>query len=132
VNVLESFRLNGKVALVTGGAGLYGRQIVEALAEAGARTFMASRDLGKLRAQAERFRQVGLAIETLQYDQANEESILENNQDSRFLPRYYARTFLGRMANDSDLKGAVVFLPSDASQYVTGTALAVDGGFTAK
>ena len=33
-----------------------------------------------------------------------------NNQDPRFVERYCARTFLGRMANDSDLKGAIVFL----------------------
>ncbi len=258
MNVLESFRLHEKVAVVTGGAGLYGRQIVEALAEAGARTFMASRNLEKLQAQAEVFRQAGLNVTVLPYDQASEPSVLQllrqvidaaggvdilvNNavgrvmddwsspaadyaksmevnatglfmmirafgehmaergqgsiinigsiqgcvgpdytlyeglgwgidpdyffhkggllqltrfaasklgprgvrvnainpggyftgQDPRFVERYNARTFLGRMANDSDLKGAVVFLASNASQYVTGADLAVDGGYTAK
>ena len=52
--------------------------------------------------------------------------------DKKFLERYNNKTFLGRMANDEDLKGIIVFLASDASQYVTGTNIPVDGGLTAK
>ena len=258
MTILDRFRLDGKVALVTGGAGLYGRQIVEALAEAGARTFMASRNLDALRKQAEVFRADGLTVEVLRVDQGEEASILQlrdqlmektgridvlvnnavlrpmtgwdapveqfeqsmqvnmtgvflmtrafgdimagqgsgsivnigsiqglvgpdftlyeglnmdavpdyfvhkggmlqltryaashygpkgvrvntvspggffANQDPEFVRRYAARTFFGRMANEDDLKGIIVFLASDASAYVTGADLAVDGGYTAK
>jgi NAD(P)-dependent dehydrogenase (short-subunit alcohol dehydrogenase family) len=54
------------------------------------------------------------------------------NQDPRFVERYNARTFLGRMANDTDLSGVTIFLASDASAYITGTNIPVDGGYTAK
>jgi NAD(P)-dependent dehydrogenase (short-subunit alcohol dehydrogenase family) len=256
--VQELFSLKGRVAVVTGGSGLFGRQIAEALAEAGARTIMASRNLEKLKAQADFFRQNGLEIEVLQYDQSSEESIkqllkqvlelagtvdvLVNNsvlrtmkgwedpaanftqsmeingtglfvmtrtfgdymatkgrgsiinigsiqgligpdftlyeglgwgapsdyffhkggmvqltkyaasvlgsrgvrvntlspggfftgQDESFVKRYNARTFLGRMANETDIKGGIVYLASDASAYVTGTNLVIDAGYTSK
>jgi NAD(P)-dependent dehydrogenase (short-subunit alcohol dehydrogenase family) len=53
-------------------------------------------------------------------------------QHPDFLRRYGAMTALGRMANAPEVGGAVVFLLSDASTYVTGTNLMVDGGYTAK
>lgn len=54
-----------------------------------------------------------------------------NDQPEPFLSRYCENTFLGRMGNESDLGGAVIFLLSNAAAYITGTNLPVDGGFTA-
>jgi len=258
---MDLFSLQGKVALVTGGAGLYGRQLVEALAEAGARVYMASRNLTALVNTAGGFCERGLDVRALQLDQGNESSILalrdailaENgridvlvnnavartmkdgyqsdaatfaesmqvnatglftitrafgdamaeqgygsiinigsmmgtigpdwtyyvgtkvtpwypdyfytkggmvnytrfvagyyglkgvrcncinpggfqteNHEERFVQQYNDRTMLGRMANEQDLKGIIVLLASDASAYITGANIAVDGGFTAK
>ena len=52
-------------------------------------------------------------------------------QDDEFVRKYTARVPLGRMADTSDLAAPLVFLASDASRYVTGHELRVDGGFTA-
>ena len=52
-------------------------------------------------------------------------------QDPEFKMKYGARVPLGRMAEPEDLKGPLVFLASNASSYVTGHELRVDGGFTA-
>ena len=259
--VLDTFSLDGKVALVTGGAGLYGRQIVAALAEAGAKTFIAARGLDKLEAVAADERSRGRDVTALSLDLSSDESIealhrtiieragrcdvlvnnavtrsaldgwahdlddfdrslrvnasalfkitqlfgqtmrarksgsvinigsmmgmvgLEmanyagtnmmpnpspiyhyekggmisftrwaasilgadnvrvncvspggyfSNQPAPFVRAYSERTQLGRMANDTDLKGIIVFLASDASAYITGTNIPVDGGYTAK
>ena len=257
--ILERFSLQGKVALVTGGAGIFGRQIVQALAEAGARTYMASRDLAASEQAASEHRATGCDVVALTLDQSDEKSVLAlrdeiagrgnaidvlvNNAVARpmksydddvaafarsmeinatglfsmtrafgdvmaqngggsiininsiyglvapdpsnyagtelhgwlpdyafhkggmtnftrfvasyygargvrcnglsaggfyidqpepFLTQYCAHTMLGRMAGESDLMGAIVFLASDASAYLTGATIPIDGGYTAK
>jgi NAD(P)-dependent dehydrogenase (short-subunit alcohol dehydrogenase family) len=261
MGILDRFSLQGKVALVTGGAGLYGRQIVAALAEAGACTYVAARHVEPLEALAAEHRAQGLEVQARQFDQGDEAStiglceaiiqeagrvdILVNNavlrpmkkgylddaaafaesmrvnatglfvitrafgdvmalqgsgsiinigsiqgmigpdptiyrgttmsgwypdyffhkgamiNFTRFIASYYGakgvrcncvspggfrtadhpepfvrqysdRTFLGRLANSTDLMGIIVFLGSDASVYITGANIPVDGGYTAK
>ena len=260
MSIIDKFRLDGKVAVVTGGSGLYGRQMVRALAEAGAKVYTASRTLESNEECAAKMRKEGLQVYAGQLDQGDEESIKSflaeitkngekisilvnnsvlrvtesyqtdsklwdlslhvngtglmmisrafgdhmaengggsivnigsymgilgpdfelykgttmptdmsgdyffhkggmlnytkflashygkdnvrcnilnlggffNNQPEKFVERYSAKTFLGRMANETDIMGAVVFLASDASAYITGADLNIDGGYTAK
>jgi len=260
MNVLEKFTLKGKVVLLTGGGGLYGRQLTRAIAEAGATLIVASRNVDKLLEMADRLNSEGFAVHAEQLDLASESSILGllndllvrfgridglvnnsvlrtmrgwedsaeaweqsmrvnatglmlitrafgkamaahdgegsivnigsiqgqvgpsvelyeetdmglpppdyffhkagmanltryfaaafggdgvrvnciaaggffNNQPAPFLDAYQKRTMLGRMAGDGDLAGPVIFLLSDASRYITGASIPVDGGYTAK
>jgi NAD(P)-dependent dehydrogenase (short-subunit alcohol dehydrogenase family) len=52
------------------------------------------------------------------------------NQPEAFRTRYQSRTPLGRMGTEVDMKGALAYLATDLSAYVTGQNILVDGGFT--
>ncbi|SEH30079.1 SDR family oxidoreductase [Magnetospirillum fulvum] len=54
-----------------------------------------------------------------------------NNQPTEFLEGYHRKVPMGRMARADEFNGAVVFLMSDASSYMTGAEMTLDGGFTA-
>lgn len=55
---------------------------------------------------------------------------IDRSQPGDFVSRYSARTPLGRLAREQDVVGAVIYLLSDASAYVTGQNLVIDGGYS--
>jgi NAD(P)-dependent dehydrogenase (short-subunit alcohol dehydrogenase family) len=55
-----------------------------------------------------------------------------NNQDPELIKRYVKKVPLGRMANNEDVCGAVLLLASNASSYITGTSICIDGGYTSR
>ena len=77
MNVKQLFDLTGKIILVTGGAGNYGRCIAEGLGEAGATVIIASRNMENVEAAAQKLREGGLDVHALQVDQGSHQSVLD-------------------------------------------------------
>lgn len=76
MNVKELLSLRNKIILVSGGAGNYGKCIVEGLAEAEGTVIIASRNIAHVEEVAARFRQENLDVHAMQVDQGDHSSIL--------------------------------------------------------
>ncbi len=83
MNARNLLSLKDRIVLVSGGAGLYGKCIVEGMAEAGGTVIIASRNLDNVKEVAKRFRERGLDVHAIQLDQGDHKSVLTLKKEIR-------------------------------------------------
>jgi len=117
MNVLDSFSLKGKVALVTGGSGIYGHCITKAFAEAGTTTYLASRNLENCKELAKKLCVKGYDVKAARLDLANEDSInklidffLSKNSKTQFIVFSTKRS---NAINKLNLPDSTIYLTAD-------------------
>lgn len=81
MNVKELLSLKGKIIVVTGGSGLYGKSLVEGLAEADGTVITTSRVLDSAKFTADEFQSRGLDVHPMQVDQGEEKSVKKFTED---------------------------------------------------
>src|SRR5947208_2606569 len=122
--VRELGDLAGRRVLLTGGAGHIGLACAESMIELGATVVVLDVDVRSCEARA------AVLAPRVRVNAIAPGGVWRGQPDV-FRERYEVRTPLRRMAIEEDLKGAVAYLASDLSSYVTGHTLVVDGGWTA-
>ncbi len=121
-NVLDRFNLAGKVVLLTGGAGIYGRGLAADLAAAGATLIIASRDVNKLEVVASEENAKGGCVVAEGFDQGSETSIIDLL--GRITDRFGRIDGLVNNAVARPMGGDVPFLESwEASMRINATGV---------
>jgi NAD(P)-dependent dehydrogenase (short-subunit alcohol dehydrogenase family) len=130
-NILERFRLDGRVALVTGAGQGIGEALAHALAQAGAN--VAVIDINKTsltKSLAAEWADRGVRVNCISPGILRTKLILESPVLAQLVDHWIQNIPMGRLCELDDLTGAAVFLASEVSDYMTGHNLVVEGGQT--
>src|SRR5438309_588576 len=141
MTIFDRFKLTGKRLFITGGSRGLGREMALAIADAGADVILVGRDPASLEATAGDIRALGRQAWSIRADVGKPTECEEACHSA--LEQYgpidirinhvggrRANIPLGDFGQPEDLGPLAVYLASDASRYMTGAALVIDGGYT--
>ena len=132
MRAVDSF--NGKLAVVTGGGSGMGRELVRQLAAEGCSVATCDLNADAVAATAAMALDgapAGVRVNAVVPGSIDTPAFATALSDEKLLAEYTAQLPAGRLGQAGEVADAALWLASDASSYVTGVALAVDGGVTA-